>query len=75
MCGGSSAPTYQSSKTVINTEDNAAVATREAILRAKKAQAYGRGSTIFAPTGRDSMLGAALASGSTPKPVSFGGGK
>ena len=54
-------------------EDAAAIATREARLREKQAAAYGRPSTMLTPTGRTSMLGAALLPASTPKATNFGG--
>lgn len=73
MCGGKR-PTYTDpGSAILDTEDAAAIATREARLRAKQAAAYGRPSTMLTPTGRTSMLGAALLPASTPKAPNFGG--
>lgn len=73
MCGGKR-PTYTDpGSAILDTEDSAAIATREARLRAKQAAAYGRPSTMLTPTGRTSMLGAALLPASTPKAPNFGG--
>lgn len=73
MCGGKR-PTYiNPGRAILDTDDAAAVATREARLRAKQAAAYGRPSTMLTPTGRTSMLGAALLPASTPKGTNFGG--